>query len=331
MSDADKPYGLAGLANIGNTCYANSVIQALRVIPSWTALIDRTDLQLNDGPHQKVFLAYQDIARTLWTKSAVKGAICRPMAFWKEIREAVVGTVYDNFRSSQPQDAHEFLIYLLDQCHEATKVPLLPDATSLDRSLHAQLGGWTGPVVDTLFGWDRLTCECLECGTKSVRYEPFNMLKVGLDSSIEGPVDLAAADRVEEEIEDYVCEKCAPVRTKAVLRRELWHLPKTFFYVLRRFTADGRKDSAAFHYDGGEVNFGRLFAAEAAASDGATSTYKPIATIEHMGSLHGGHYLAQAYHPVLKEWYVFDDERGEKISAPRFTVMTYIIVMSSEM
>ena len=138
MSAEDAPYGLAGLANIGNTCYANSVIQALRMIPSWTALIDRTDLQLNDGPHQKVFLAYQDIARTLWTKSAVKGAICRPMAFWKEIREAVAGTVYDNFRSSQPQDSHEFLVYLLDQCHEALKTPLSPDATHLDRSLHAQ-------------------------------------------------------------------------------------------------------------------------------------------------------------------------------------------------
>jgi ubiquitin C-terminal hydrolase len=330
MSEAEpepEPYGLAGLANIGNTCYANSVIQALRVIPSWTALIDRIDLQLNDGPHQKVFLAYQDIARTLWTKASVKGAVCRPMAFWKEIREAVEGTVYDNFRQNSPQDAHEFLVYLLDQCHEALKEPLPASASALDRQLHEQLGGWTSPVVDSLFGWDRLVCECQECGLRSVRYEPFNMLKVGLDRTIEGLVDLAAADRQDEEIEDYVCNGCAPSRTKAVLRRQLWHLPKTFFYVLRRFTADGRKDSSAFHYDGGAVDFEPLFAPEAGANG---RKYRPIAAIDHMGSHMGGHYAAQVYHPVLKEWYVFDDERCEKIEKPRFTVMTYIVVMHAE-
>ena len=318
--ETEQPHGLAGLANIGNTCYANSVLQVLRVIPEWSALIERADLEIVDGDSKKVFLAYQDIARTLWSKDAVKGAICRPMAFWRDVRESVQGTMYECFRQSQPQDAHEFLSYLLDQCHMALAGPAPEDP------LYQQLGRKTSPVVDTFFGWDRVQCICSACGFTSTRYEPFNTLKVGLNNTIECPIDLAAADRQDEELDDYVCERCSPTRTRATIRRELWKLPRTVFYMLRRFTPDGRKDSTAFNYNGAPVSFERLFAADAPGPKGLS--YKPIGIIDHMGSAGGGHYLAQVYHPLQKEWYVFDDERGECIERPRFTVLTYIVVLS---
>lgn len=323
VANATTPYGLAGLANIGNTCYANSVLQALRVIPEWSAICEREDLEVQDGDAKKVFLAYQDIVRTLWSKDAVKGAICRPMAFWRDVRESVTGTVYESFRESRPQDAHEFLTYLLDQCHMALAGP----APEGPHALYEQLGQKTSAVVDTFFGWDRVQYICSACGATSTRYEPFNTLKVGLNNTIECPVDLAAADREDEELEDYACEKCSPQRTKATIRRELWKLPRTLIYMLRRFTADGRKDSTAFNYDGGLISFERLFAADS--PEVKNATYKPIATIEHMGSAGGGHYFAQVYHPLQKEWYTFDDERGERIEKPRFTVLTYMIVLSA--
>jgi ubiquitin C-terminal hydrolase len=327
--EGEEPYGLAGLANIGNTCYANSVLQALRVIPSWSALMEKThDFDDDvDGTAKKIFLAYQDIARTLWSKEAVKGAICRPMAFWRDVREAVVGTVYENFRQNFPQDAHEFLTYILDQCHMALKQPVGDVDVDVDRRLHAQLGNVTSPVVDSLFGWDKVECICGACGAISTRYEPFNTLKVGLDNTVEDLVDLAAMDRLDEEIEDYACEACSPKRTTATLRRSLWRIPKTLIYMMRRFTADGRKDSMTINYDGSPICFDRIMSPDAERNG---VTYRPIAIIDHMGSLHGGHYCAQVYHPVLKEWYVFDDERGERLSGPRFGPLSYIIVMSAE-
>jgi ubiquitin C-terminal hydrolase len=139
-------------------------------------------------------------------------------------------------------------------------------------------------------------------------------------------VDLLEADRLDEEIEDYACDKCA-VRTSATIRRELWKLPKTVIYMLRRFRPDGSKDSTAFNYNGESVSFERLFSKDIPSNK---ATYKPIGTIEHMGSAGGGHYFAQVYHPLQKEWYVFDDERAERIEKPRFTVLTYMIVFSAE-
>jgi ubiquitin C-terminal hydrolase len=234
------------------------------------------------------------------------------MSFWKDVREAVAGTVYESFREPRPQDAHEFLVYLLDQCHEALKV-------KTEDPLYTSLGGYMSPVTDLLFGWDKVECIC-ECGASSVRYEPFNMLKVGLNNQITDPSALLAADRLDEELEDYVCESCAK-RTNAIIRRSLWRLPKTLFYVLRRFTADGRKDNTAFHYEGGPVSF--------TLADGADATYRPIASIDHMGMASGGHYVAQVYHPLRREWFLFDDERCAPLIGPKYTVMTYIIVFSA--
>lgn len=308
-------HGLAGLANIGNTCYANAVLQALRVIPEWSVLMEQPPSEEADSTSRKIYLAYQDIARTLWSKEAVRGAICRPMAFWKDVREAVAGTVYESFRESRPQDAHEFLIYLLDQCNEALKV-------QTEDSLFKSLGGYKSPVTDLLFGWDKVECICEACGASSVRYEPFNMLKVGLNNQITDPAALFVADRLDEELEGYACEKCSPERTKATIKRSLWKLPKTLFYVLRRFTPDGRKDNTAFHYDGDAVKF-------EFADGNQSAVYRPIASIDHMGMASGGHYVAQIYHPLLHKWFMFDDERSQELSGPKFTVMTYIIVFSA--
>lgn len=315
-------HGLAGLANIGNTCYANAVIQALRVIPEWSALMERNDVISEDADttSRKIFLAYQDIARTLWSKEAVRGAICRPMAFWRDVREAVTGTVYESFREPRPQDAHEFLVYLLDQCNEALKV-------KTEDPLFKSLGGFKSPVTDLLFGWDKVECICGVCGASSVRYEPFNMLKVGLNNQITDPAALFAADRLDEELDGYACEKCAPVRTKATIKRSLWHLPKTLFYVLRRFTPDGRKDNTAFHYEGESITFTDHFAEDAPGLRNAV--YRPIASIDHMGMASGGHYVAQVYHPLLHKWFMFDDERSQEQSGPKYSVMTYIIVFSA--
>jgi ubiquitin C-terminal hydrolase len=284
--------------------------------------MERNDVLAEDADmtSRKIFLAYQDIARTLWSKEAVRGAICRPMAFWKDVRESVAGTVYESFREPRPQDAHEFLIYLLDQCNESLKV-------KTEDPMYASLGGYKSPVTDILFGWDKVTCTCGECGASSVRYEPFNMLKVGLNNQIMDPVALFAADRLDEELEGYACEKCSPQRTKATIQRSLWSLPKTLFYVLRRFTPDGRKDNTAFHYDGEPISFADHFADDSPSDRSAV--YRPIGSIDHMGMASGGHYVAQVYHPLLREWFMFDDERGQEQRGPKYSVMTYIIVFSA--
>ena len=347
-TSAEKPNGLAGIMNIGNTCYANSVIQALRIIPEWTLMIEKATvpkdetaepplnsvqgsvcppasqpkaLTLGCEPHHKVFDAYQDVARSLWLPDTTLGAYCRPMGFWRTVREAIKDGPYESFGYNMPHDAHEFINYIVDQCHEALKTA----ATTTDVALYKSLNHFTSPVVDTLFGWDRVTVTCSECSNENAFYEAFNMLKVGLNSiEAKSPIDLFRDERTDETIEDYTCDKCAK-KTNATLKRRLWSLPRNLFFVLRRFRSDGFKDCSEYLYDGEPIKFEEFFDS-ASTSDSRAFSFKPIALIDHLGSHRGGHYVAQTYHPLLQNWYLFDDESCRPLDHAHFNAHNYIIV-----
>jgi ubiquitin C-terminal hydrolase len=327
-----KPiHGLAGLLNVGNTCYANAVLQTLRVIPSLTLLVDKHRVNPEDGTPQKIFTAYQDVARTLWSPESLAGAVCRPMAFWKEVRESVIDTVYESFNERIPHDSHEFLCYILDQCHEALK------EETTERHLYPD--GYRSPVTDLIFGWDKITVSC-PCGHQNTRFEPFNMLKVPISDSTETSlVQQLIDDRKDEDLEGYTCDGCKQ-KEGIKLQRRLWKLPPTLFYVVKRFRPDGRKDTAHLGYDGAPVDFTTAFAKDS--PNITSSPYKAIGTIDHMGSHMGGHYVAQVYHPLLKKWVVFDDEvshvidagpalsRSPALSGPHIGRQTYIIALTTD-
>jgi len=321
MQQDNKPmHGLAGLLNIGNTCYANAVIQLLRMIPSWTILVDKHKIDPDEGVPQKIFSAYQDVARTLWSPDSVAGAICRPMAFWKEVHDSVVDTVYESFNERIPHDSHEFLCYILDQCHEALK------EETTERNLYPD--GYRSPVTDILFGWDKITVSC-PCGHSTSRLEPFNMLKVPITDSTETSlVQQLIDDRKDESLEGYTCDGCKK-QENITLQRRLWKLPSTLFYVVKRFKPDGRKDNSFFAYDADATDFSTGFAPDSPHISSAT--YKPIGTIDHMGSHMGGHYVAQVYHPLLKKWVVFDDEISHILNkGPNIGHQTYIIALTTD-
>ena len=110
------------------------------------------------------------------------------------------------------------------------------------------------------------------------------------------------------------------------MQRTLWKLPQTLFYVLRRFNHDGTKDCSPFAYNGESLELNEFFASDATDLS-RNYKYRPLATIDHMGSHRGGHYIAQTYHYLLRKWFRYDDEScRELIDGPSFSPNNYIIV-----
>ena len=321
---SEDAYGIGGLVNMGNTCYANSVIQAIRVVPDIIEIVNKSEpveTEENTKEH-RVFTAYQDLMRTLWDPKTKRGSCVAPRKFWQFVRSAVEGTVYESFAHPIPQDAHEFLNYIMDNCHEVLK----SKAPEEDAMMFASLGGFTSPIVDATFGWDKIEITCEECGNVSKKFEAFNMLKVGLNKlESKSIIELLKEERCNNVIEGYKCDNCNR-NTNAVCKRTLWKLPRILFYVLRRFNYDGTKDCSPFSYDGEPICLNELFASDATDSSRHYS-YKPISIIDHMGSHLGGHYVAQTYHYLLKKWFLYDDETcNELIAGPRFSPNNYIII-----
>ena len=327
MTESDEK-GIVGLQNMGNTCYANATLQILRAVPEWSVFCMTSDFEkecsgASANPTTKkyvdIILAYQDILKSLW--SAARPAYVRPLGFLHIIQTVVKGTVYSSFGRPEPNDSHEYLIYLLDNFHEALK----------KEEKEKGQNGWltwkaknSSPVVELFFGMTRKTIQCQGCSNKSYTWEPFNVFKIPCSGTTFE--EWIASELVQSEIEDYDCIKCRPTRQKATIHSQLWRLPHALFIALRRFQFDGRKDMRPCPYNGEKLSLSKFFA-EDSTDPSKDNIYEIRGVVDHHGNHMGGHYTAQFCHPQNRKFWWIDDERSQYMSnGPLFGQSTYLLL-----
>lgn len=325
MDTPIKDKGAVGIINMGNTCFASAVFQAIRAIPQLSAYIlkknmeeECTNIESKEGT---IILAYKDLIKTMFGGSL--GDVCRPEGFYESLRKVVKGTIYEQFSQRLPNDAHEFTVYLLDQFHEALKRPfILSCKTNL---IDAQKGWYESfknsysPLVDLLFGLECIKSICHKCKTVSPRWEVFNMLKIGVKDVVG---EMSINNMIEHElkhietIEGYQCDTCNE-RTTVDRHRTIWKLPHILIVVIRRFNEMGTKEHTAVNTSL-TLTPSKIFDADSPELS-RNYTYGLISTIHHHGSHFGGHYTAAAINPINAEWYFYDDEHVTKADPQKFS------------
>lgn len=332
----DKTRGILGLANLGNTCFMNATLQALRHSPEWTLFCAqdkiKAHIQEPDEPCSVMLLAYQELLKSMWGGSGP--GYVKPMDFYSKLRTTVKDCpLYGIFIQRTPQDAHEFLVWLLDQMYMATQKEVnivIKDTAKLQPMVLKAVEGWKSsfekqysPLTDLVFGMYRIQYLCTGCNTTHTRWETFNTLKIHPGhSSIE---EALKHEFKEEEIEGYDCDAC---KNKCLTKKtvSIWRLPKFLIITLKRFTPMGGRDNSPFAYDGEPMKFESNFSPESH-EDSKFKNYKVFATVDHHGSHMGGHYTAQCFSPVWKTWQLYDDETAHNMEKPQFGVYTYMLFM----
>ncbi|KAM6949428.1 ubiquitin carboxyl-terminal hydrolase 12 isoform 2-T2 [Aplochiton taeniatus] len=316
-----------GLVNFGNTCYCNSVLQALYFCRPFREKV----LAYKPRRKESLLTCLSDLFNSIATQKKKVGVI-PPKKFISRLRKE--NELFDNYMQ---QDAHEFLNYLLN-----TIADLLQEEKGQGRQQNGRLlqngGGGEGEgggggggggggepeagektqqtwVHEIFQGTLTNETRCLNCEAVSSKDEDFLDLSVDVEQNTSITHCLRGFSNTETLCSEYkyYCEQCRS-KQEAQKRMRVKKLPmilalhlKRFKYMeqLHRYTKLSYRvvfplELRLFNTSGDATNPDRM--------------YDLVAVVVHCGSgPNRGHYIT-----IVKShgfWLLFDDDIVEKIDA----------------
>ncbi|XP_028616919.1 ubl carboxyl-terminal hydrolase 18 isoform X1 [Grammomys surdaster] len=288
----DRPHGLVGLHNIGQTCCLNSLIQ--------------------------VFMMNVDFRMILKRITVPRGA--------EEQKRSVPFQLLLLLEKMQDSRQKAVLPTELVQCLQKHNVPLFVQHDAA----HLYLTIWNltkdqitdidlAERLQSLFTiWTQESLICVGCAAESSRKSKLLTLSLplfDLDSkplkSLEDALRCFLKPREVASSDKCFCESCGKKTPwKQVLK--LTHLPQTLTIHLMRFSARNSRTEKICHsvHFPQSLDFSQVLPTEKDLGDAKEQSeihYELFAVIAHVGMADFGHYCAYIQNPVDGKWFCFND------------------------
>ncbi|XP_050279606.1 ubiquitin carboxyl-terminal hydrolase 25 [Quercus robur] len=302
-----------GLKNLGNSCYLNSVLQCLTYTPplaNFCLKLQHSSLCERGGECPFCILEKR-IARSL----SVDLALEAPLKLQTRLR-----IFAEHFKCGRQEDAHEFLRYVIDACHNTClRLKKLQQQRRYNNGCkggenvsngssngcsNSSSGG--SSVVKEIFGGAlQSQVKCLSCGNESNKVD--EIMDISLDVLLSNSLKDAFQKFFQSEVLDgnnkYKCDNCKKL-VAARKQMSIRQAPNVLVIQLKRFeSVFGGKIDKAIAFE--EVLVLSSFMCKA--SQDPRPEYKLFGTIVHSGySQESGHYYAYIK-DAMGRWYCCND------------------------
>ncbi|GMP35804.1 hypothetical protein CsSME_00008123 [Camellia sinensis var. sinensis] len=288
----------AGLENLGNTCFLNSVIQCLTYTEPLAAY-------LQSGKHQNScrtagFCALCAIQKHVSRALQLTGRSLAPKDLVSNLR-----CISRNFRNARQEDAHEYMVNLLESMHKCCLPAGIPSESP---------SAYEKSLVHKIFGGRlRSQVKCMQCSFCSNKFDPFLDLSLEInkaESLHKALMHFTAKEYLDGGERQYQCQRCKQ-KVKALKQLSIHKAPYVLAIHLKRFGT---------YQPGQKIDKKVLF--------GPTLDLKPFVTAPYDGDLkytlygvlvhagwstHSGHYYCFV-RTSSGMWYSLDDHQVRQVS-----------------
>lgn len=296
-----------GLKNLGNSCYLNSVLQCLTYTPPLANFCLNNQhssfCDIASEPNKKRDCPFCILEKRIARSLSIDSALDTPSKIVSCLR-----IFAEHFKCGRQEDAHEFLRYVIDACHNTC---LRLKKLQQQRTKKTANGGGGenssgNTVVQEIFGGAlQSQVKCLSCGTESNKVD--EIMDICLEVSQSNSLKEAMKKFFQSEVLDgdnkYKCERCKKL-VAAKKQMSILQAPNILVVQLKRFEGIfGGKIDRAIAFE--EVLVLSNFMSKA--SQDSHPEYTLFATIVHSGfSPESGHYYAYIK-DAMSRWYCCND------------------------
>ncbi|KAI3859498.1 hypothetical protein MKW92_005756 [Papaver armeniacum] len=278
-----------GLKNLGNTCYLNSVLQCLTYTSPLANFCLKNQHSINCNS-QNINCPFCLLETRIVRSHTVDSQFDAPY----KIQNCL--PIFSNqFRLGRQEDAHEFLRYVIDACHNTC---LKINKTNSPES--------TTTIVKEIFGGElQSQVKCLSCGAESNKID--EIMDISLDlyqsSSLKAALQRFFKPEILDESNKYKCDKCEKL-VSARKQMSILQSPNILVIQLKRFEGIfGGKIDRKIAFEEGLV-LSNYMCRE---SQDPHPEYNLFGTIVHAGySPDSGHYYAYVKN-AMDRWYCCND------------------------